>query len=130
MVVLDSDILVGILRENKDAIDFADALEKRGEELNTTVINIAELVEGAFLLADSDKFNKVENLTTSFNSYNLDNAAAWKTGEISAALKKKGQKLDFPDIAIAAISISNDETLITRNIKHFSRIKGLKIEKW
>lgn len=29
---------------------------------------------------------------------------------------------------IAAISISNNETLITKNKKHFERIEGLKIE--
>lgn len=36
--------------------------------------------------------------------------------------------IDLEDIMIAAIAITNNEKLITRNEKHFRRIKGLEVE--
>lgn len=132
MVVLDTDILVGVLRNNKDAVNFMNILEDRGEKLNTTAINAFELFQGALLLSDKEKDRDVENLLKSLDSanYNFDGSTSWKAAQISASLKKKGETLDFQDIAIAAIAMLRDEAIVTRNIKHFKRIKGLKIEKW
>jgi tRNA(fMet)-specific endonuclease VapC len=45
----------------------------------------------------------------------------WKT------LKQKGKIIDPEDCFIAAICLTNNLPLVTRNIKHFSRIKGLQI---
>lgn len=133
MVVFDSDILVGVLRNNPEAVDFFSRAENSGDRMNTTVINAFELFEGA-LLFQKDKLkesiSKVERLMQSLGSYHFTGPASWKAAEVSSELKKKGASLDFQDICIASISLINNEILITRNLKHFSRIKGLKIEKW
>jgi len=34
------------------------------------------------------------------------------------------------DLLIAGIAIENDMTLVTHNMKHFSRIPGLKLQDW
>ena len=134
MVVLDSDILVDIMRNSPDAVKFFDKLENRGERLNTTVINAFELFEGTLLFPNKEKINestkKVEKLLQSLGSYHFTGPTSLKAAEISSELKRKGTILDFQDICIASISIVNNEKLITRNIKHFERIKGLVIEKW
>lgn len=130
MVVLDSDILVGVLRSDSKAIGHMNALEQRGEKLNTTVINSFELFEGALRLGGKDKINKVENLLRAFGSYSFNPPASWKAAEISSGLKKTGKIIDFQDLAIAAIALLHGETLVTRNVEHFGRIRGLKIEKW
>ena len=134
MVVLDSDILVGVIRNTPDAVEFFGRLENNGEKLNTTVVNAFELLEVAFLFPNKEKINesvaKVEKLLQSLGSYHFTGPASWKAAEISSGLKRSGDSLDFQDIAIASISIINNEILVTRNLKHFKRIKGLKIEKW
>ena len=56
--------------------------------------------------------------------------SAFLAAEISVDLRKKGDIIDFQDIAIASIAISNGEKLVTRNVRDFSRIKQLKLEKW
>ena len=61
---------------------------------------------------------------------NLDKDSAILAGKIEANLIKKGEIIDLEDIMIGAIAIINDETLITRNIKHFSKIKNLKIQSY
>lgn len=130
MVILDSDILIGVLRENQEAVRFVNSIGEKGEKLNITVINGFELMEGAMLFADQEKIDKTENFLMSFNFYNFDNNASWKAAEISSELKKKGELIDFQDIVIAAIAIMHGEKLATRNTGHFRRIKELKIEKW
>jgi tRNA(fMet)-specific endonuclease VapC len=130
MVVLDTDVLIGILRKNNDAGAFMESLDKKGIRANTTVINAFELFEGALISSSKEKEKEVENLLRSFGSYNFNGPSSWIAAEISSNLRKRGETIDFQDIAIASISIANNEILVTRNTKHFSRVRGLKIEKW
>jgi len=51
-------------------------------------------------------------------------------GEIRATLEKSGNPLDNMDMLIAASALAAKATLVSNNVKHFSRVKGLKIEDW
>jgi len=53
--------------------------------------------------------------------------SAEKAAEIFNQLKKANQLIEFRDIFIAAICISNSLPILTLNKKHFARIKGLAI---
>jgi predicted nucleic acid-binding protein len=43
---------------------------------------------------------------------------------------KEGNLIEDADILMAATAIVEELVLITNNIKHFERIKGLKIDNW
>ena len=47
-----------------------------------------------------------------------------------ARLRKKGKPLDDFDLLIGATAISNNLTLVTKNISDFERIEGIEIENW
>lgn len=47
-----------------------------------------------------------------------------------ARLRKKGKPLDDFDLLIGATAISNNLTLVTRNISDFERMEGIQIENW
>ncbi|MDI6720912.1 MAG: type II toxin-antitoxin system VapC family toxin [Candidatus Aenigmarchaeota archaeon] len=131
MVVLDTDILIGILREDHEAVDFLDALESSGEKLNITVVNAYELYEGALIHPKKEEtIKKVETLIMSFECLNFTHPASPIAAGISAELRKKGGMIDLEDIYIASIAKLNDEDIVTRNEKHFSRIKGINVRKW
>jgi len=51
-------------------------------------------------------------------------------GEIRTALESKGQTIGPLDMLIAAHALSLDLTIISNNIKEFSRIANLKCENW
>ena len=51
-------------------------------------------------------------------------------GEIKANLELKGTRLADADIIIASTAIEEGFTLITGNVRHYSRIEGLTIENW
>ena len=51
-------------------------------------------------------------------------------GEIRTALESKGQTIGPLDMLIAAHALSLDLTIISNNIKEFSRVPKLKCENW
>jgi tRNA(fMet)-specific endonuclease VapC len=51
-------------------------------------------------------------------------------GEIRASLESKGKTIGPFDMLIAAHALSLDLTIISNNIKEFSRIPNLKCENW
>jgi tRNA(fMet)-specific endonuclease VapC len=59
-----------------------------------------------------------------------DARAADKHGELRTALTAKGRRIGDFDEMIAAHALALGATLITDNIRHFSRVTGLKMENW
>ena len=52
------------------------------------------------------------------------------SGDILADLRKTGQTIGMEDMSTAASALTNQCTLITANIRHFTRINTLKVENW
>ncbi|MGL5944408.1 MAG: type II toxin-antitoxin system tRNA(fMet)-specific endonuclease VapC [Waterburya sp.] len=61
---------------------------------------------------------------------NFDNAAATIYGNIRAILEKQGTPIGSLDTLIAAHAFSLQVTLITNNVREFSRVPNLKLENW
>lgn len=51
-------------------------------------------------------------------------------GEIRSMLEKKGKPIGNNDLWIVAHAMALDVTLVTNNVKEFSRLKALKLENW
>lgn len=47
-----------------------------------------------------------------------------------ARLRKLGSPIDDFDLLIGATAVTNNLILVTNNISHFNRIKGIKVENW
>ena len=71
---------------------------------------------------------RVERLLAMFDILPLDQDSAKMTGEFHSKLKTN--PIGEADLLIAGIAASKGEVLITRNIKHFERVPGLKVERW
>ncbi|MBI5392868.1 hypothetical protein HZA96_03270 [Candidatus Woesearchaeota archaeon] len=74
------------------------------------------------------RLNALKEKNESFSLLQLDIESAQKAGMIHINLYDKGMPIQTEDSMIAGICITNNEPLLTRNIKHFNRIDGLKIE--
>jgi tRNA(fMet)-specific endonuclease VapC len=53
-----------------------------------------------------------------------------KAGELIHHLYSIGQPIGIDDIMIASIALGNGLTVMSANIKHFSRVPDLKTENW
>ncbi len=56
--------------------------------------------------------------------------AARRAAGIRADLEEAGTAIGPYDILIAATALANARTLVTRNVREFSRIQGLMVENW
>lgn len=65
-----------------------------------------------------------------FTSLPFDDAAANVYGHIDGFLKSRGMSIGPLDTQIAAIALVHNLTLVTHNIRHFSRVPKLAIEDW
>lgn len=65
-----------------------------------------------------------------FVSLPFDDTSALIYGRIRAQLALAGTPIGPYDQQIAAITLANNLTLVTHNIREFSRVEGLRIEDW
>ncbi len=129
MTCLDTNLIIDFLKNNKEAAFMIEKLESSGEDISVASPTIIELVRGldSKNVRENEK-EKIKEFIDSFFVLNLDKQSAFLAGEIESELIKSGELIDLEDIMIAAITMTNNERLITRNKKHFCRIKNLKIE--
>lgn len=124
MYIVDTDVSIEYMRGNPSAIELLESLD----DLHLTTITIAELFFGAY---NSQKVAK--NLPTLFNyvqRFSKLTMQLWdaiRFGKIKAELRRKGTMVGDADIINASMALSYGFTLITRNVKDYERIKGLRI---
>lgn len=127
MVCLDSDIIIDFLRKETKTISKIKELRK-SEKLSTTAINAFELFKGVPDLSGQSRYDAAEIFLDNVKMLKFTLFSAKKAAEIFNDLKSKGENIELTDVMIASICIENQEPLLTRNTKHFSRIKELKLE--
>ncbi len=131
MVLLDTDILIKFLRDDNSAKNKISDLIDSHLILNITSINIAELYFGAFLSERLDENIKaINNLISKLNIISFTASHGKIYGQIRADLQKRGTLINELDMFIASIAIESEQTLITRNIKHYEKINQVQIETW
>lgn len=124
MVCLDSDIIIDFLNNKKEAVKKILQLEE-SEELTTTSINIFEILRGLSKFKEAEKGRAfISNLKI----LNFNFESAEKAAKIFEELKSIGNLVDQLDLFIASIAITNNQSLLTRNIKHFEKIPELTLE--
>ncbi len=126
-MILDTSVMIDILRSNKETLNKIKELEDKNIPLITTSITVFEIFQGISFVNEKNR-DKIYNLFESINILNFDDHSARAAGIIQSDLKKQGKIIDPEDTMIAGIAKINTEVILTRNKKHFERIKGLEIE--
>ncbi|MBI2671333.1 type II toxin-antitoxin system VapC family toxin [Candidatus Woesearchaeota archaeon] len=124
-ICLDTDFLVNFLRNKKEEREFIWNNEEKSN-LATTYINVFELFYGVYKSNEHENNVKaVRELINRLYILNLSEESSRKAGEILARLEKEGNTVDFRDLLIGVIALTNNFSIKTNNIKHFSKIKEL-----
>ncbi len=121
MIIADTDVLVDFLRDRGPMADRI-ALELTTSSFVTTVITEFELRSG---VRSRREAKAVEALLDALDVFSLDQPAARRASEVRRALESKGQAIGMADSLIAGICLERNGILLTRNVKHFSRVDGL-----
>lgn len=123
-VVLDTDVLVDLLRGRREAIERVRELMESGASLATTAVNVFEVAWGAYRLG---RPRDAEDLAEALPVLNLTAREALKAGEEIAHLSSLGATLDLRDVLVGVIARENGYAVLTGNVRHLSRVRSLKV---
>ncbi|MEK6850766.1 MAG: type II toxin-antitoxin system VapC family toxin [Nanoarchaeota archaeon] len=129
MVCLDTDVIIDFLKKDKEIYKKIAELKEEQVELSTTTINAFELFRGNRKLSEESKEDSVDIFLNNVRVHKFALEDSKKAAEIFEQLKSRGEIIELTDVMIASVAIMNNESLLTRNKKHFERIDQLKLEK-
>ncbi len=123
MMLADSDVLIDFLRGKGPAVERM-AIEIGTGRLHTTTITAFELLAGAKTAKDHAK---VTTLLEALHVLPLDSTSAARAASVKRELEASGRGMATADCLIAGICLAQRATLLTRNVKHFEHVPGLKL---
>jgi tRNA(fMet)-specific endonuclease VapC len=135
MTLLDTDIL-SLFMDGHALV--MERIHQAGA-VSITVITRIEILQGRFasllkaasgkeLLAAQLHLERSEQFLQSLPIISFDSAARATFDRLRET--KKLKKIGRADLLIASIALTHRATLVTRNIRHFQQVVGLKIENW
>jgi len=126
-MVLDTDTISYYLRGSQSV---KEKFLEYQYQLSSTTVNYAELVYGLKKRDNKKYLPTVEIIFNNIKVYDFDKKSAKIFATLKADMEKKGLVVADMDLIIASIAIANGETLISNNLKHFSKIDILSVESW
>jgi len=118
-LVLDTDIFVDFFRGVGKAHSF---IEAHADEISFSALTEAELLSGA-VCSDPREWERVLHILAQFDKIPIDNPLVQIAGDF-----RRNYKIAMPDALIAASAFSSGAVLVTRNVRDFEKIEGLKLQ--
>jgi len=125
-MIFDTCFIIDLLKGDNNAVSYLENLERTSKSKIITAITIHELWRGLGILNIKEK-EEIKEILQTITVLPLDLESAKASGEIERKLLGESITIDPEDAMIAGIAIKNNQKLLTKNLKHFFRIKGLKI---
>lgn len=138
MVVLDTDHINALQYRSSAAGDLlAERLLTAGQEVATTIVSFEEHMRGwlSAIHRATDPYQQIKpyrrlhHLLAFYASWDvllLDDAAA----EEFHRLRQSGVRIGSMDLKIACIAKTSEALLLSRNLRDFGKVPGLKVEDW
>lgn len=130
MFFLDTNIYIYFLNGTVPSVR-DHLLNTPPNEIKILVIVHSELIFGAQKSKrKQENLQKARRFLEPFEIVNYTQEISETYAELRLKVESKGKTVGPNDLLIAAIAVSDNGTLVTRNTKEFSVIPQLKIEKW
>jgi len=128
--MLDTNICIYAIKHKPEKV-FQKLQEVEPEDVYVSSVTYAEMVHGVEKSAAVEKNRlALSMLLANIEILDFDVDAANCYGKIRADLEKKGTPIGPLDMMIAGHAQSRGYTVVTNNVKEFSRVSNLKIENW
>ncbi|MBD2681979.1 MULTISPECIES: type II toxin-antitoxin system VapC family toxin [Nostoc] len=132
--ILDTDSVSLFQRGNLEIARRLNIIDAR--EIAITIVTVEEQLRGRFQVirraAANDLVSPYEKLQVTFDSLKSFNILRFtpKAQELYTNLLHQKIKVGRQDLRIAAIALSVDGILVTRNNRDFSQVPNLVLENW
>ena len=135
MYVLDTDTLSLLSKGHAGVIKRVESLS--ADEVGTTIVTKIEMLRGRFdyaikaatsqeMLKAYRRLAETEHMLTSLIILPFDEQAAKRFDQLRA--QRKLRHIGRAELVIASIVLGNNAILVTRNVKHFRVVSGLRVE--
>jgi tRNA(fMet)-specific endonuclease VapC len=125
--LIDTDWIIDYLKGKKNIVNRLQKLFDEG--LTISVISLAELYEGIFASKDPKKHLKaLQDFLSGIVVLGITDEICQTFGRLRAEQRKIGVIIDNFDLLIGSTALIHDLMILTDNVKHFEKIKGIKIE--
>lgn len=127
--MLDTNLCICVLRDRPQGLRARFNAEADGLCISTVILY--ELLVGAAKSArPAETRAGVECFAARLAVLDLDEAAAAHAGDIRADLERRGIGIGAYDTLIAGHARSRGLTVVTGNLREFTRVDGLRCEDW
>lgn len=132
MYLLDTNILSELIKRHPSPQLLSRLSSKPASTLFTSSICVMELRYGSALREDFEPFwqKVIQEIISRVNLVAVGEKEALAAGDILADLRKSGQIIGLEDVLIAASALTHQFSVVTGNVRHFTRVKGLQVENW
>jgi tRNA(fMet)-specific endonuclease VapC len=124
--LVDTDWLAEYLKGRNEALHLLNALEPDG--IGISLITFGEIYEGIYYGQNPRSHEEgFKDFLRRVAVVQLSQAIMKRFARIRGQLRREGNLASDPDLLIAATAIHHNLVLVTRNRKHFERIRELKL---
>ena len=129
---LDSNVCIGFMNKHAGVRKRFLAALGRGERIAVPITVLFELMYGVYKSARPDQNARSisEFLEGPVDLLAFSHSDADAAARIRAALEREGTPIGPYDVLIAGQAVNRGLTLITANVREFSRVPGLTLEDW
>jgi tRNA(fMet)-specific endonuclease VapC len=128
LLMLDTDVSSYIIKRRPESL--VNRFETHAERLCVSVITAAELRFGAGKAKRPQLTELVEAFLDRLAILDWTNGATHHYARLRCTLEQAGTPIGNMDLLIASHAISERSTLVTNNLKHFSKVPGLNLQEW
>jgi predicted nucleic acid-binding protein len=127
--LIDSDVVISHLKGVEPGAIWMEEL--KGEKLSICVVTWWEVMYGIRKFRARKKLRIFKSFLDDYriSVVSISRPVADKFIDLKLELESKGERLADFDLLIASTALVSKSVLGTGNVKHFKRIKGLKIYK-
>lgn len=118
MYVLDTSVLIDVLRGSASALDWLETLDATPLCSEVTRVEILRGVR-------SPERTRTERLLESLRWAAVDETISRRAGELGRRHRRSHRRIGVADLLIAATTLTYGATLATANVRHYPMFPGL-----
>ena len=120
LMLLDTNIIIDALRKYSSAVEYINSLQG---EVSISIVSAVELIQGCKNLKEQAA---MEDLLADLNVIHIDEKIS-RFAYLLIIENRLKEGIELDDAIIAATAIVCGYTFVSRDIKHFKKIPGLKL---
>ncbi|MCD6335029.1 MAG: type II toxin-antitoxin system VapC family toxin [Candidatus Latescibacteria bacterium] len=128
--LLDTDILSAIMRRNPVMVSKAREYLREHHRFTFSILTRYEILRGLKAKGASKQEHAFESFCDANTVLPLSDDIIVQAAAIYADLHRRGELIGDADILIGTTALVQGFGVVTNNVSHFGRIKGLFVESW